>query len=170
MLQVSTDPELSPLDIRVTSFPGRTSVGETASLPALPASAPNPSTTPTIPPGAFLIVNGNRHFSLNQPVINIGRRPDNHLVINDPRVSRTHAQIRAIKGCYVLFDLNSTGGTFINSVPVNQHILSTGDVISLAGYILIYGQDADKADSETTNVIPTQLPRQTGSASRLDKP
>ena len=169
-LQVAMDPEISPQDIRVTSFPGRVSIGETASLPALPTSAPNPITTPTIPPGAFLIVDGNRHYPLLLPVINIGRRPDNHLVIDDPRVSRTHAQIRAIKGRFVLFDLNSTGGTFINYQPVNQHPLSAGDVISLAGYTLIYGQDTADAGPEATNVMPVQPPRPGGSTPKPSKP
>jgi pSer/pThr/pTyr-binding forkhead associated (FHA) protein len=42
----------------------------------------------------------------------------------------------------VIFDLDSTGGTFVNRVQVNQSTLFPGDVISLAGVELIYGQDA----------------------------
>lgn len=94
-----------------------------------------------IPENAFLIVDGRKVFPLNGPVINIGRRLENHLAIDDPRVSRTHAQLRAIKGRYVLFDLNSTGGTFINGQRTSQSILYPGDVISLAGVSLVFGQD-----------------------------
>ena len=94
-----------------------------------------------IPENAFLIIEGVKVFPLKTPVINIGRRLDNTLVIDDPRVSRNHAQLRAIKGRYVLFDLNSTGGTFVNGQRTNQSVLYPGDVISLAGMALIFGQD-----------------------------
>jgi len=94
-----------------------------------------------IPSNAFLIVEGVKVFPLTMPVINIGRRLDNQLVIDDPRVSRNHSQLRAIKGRYVIFDLNSTGGTFVNGQRTNQSLLYPGDVISLAGVALIFGQD-----------------------------
>jgi pSer/pThr/pTyr-binding forkhead associated (FHA) protein len=94
----------------------------------------------TVPEDAFVIVDGIRVIPLTQPIVNIGRRVDNTLVIDDPRVSRTHAQLRAINGRYIIFDLNSTGGTFINGERVTQSILYPGDVISLAGADLIYGQ------------------------------
>jgi hypothetical protein len=94
-----------------------------------------------IPSNAFLIVEGVKVFPLTDHVVNIGRRLDNQLVIDDPRVSRNHSQLRAIKGRYVIFDLNSTGGTYVNGQRINQSILYPGDVISLAGVALIFGQD-----------------------------
>ena len=95
-----------------------------------------------LPEYAFLIINGVRIFPLNQQVVNLGRRVDNHVVIEDLKVSRVHAQIRAIKGHYVIFDLDSSGGTFVNGVRSTQTTLYPGDVISLAGVDLVYGQDA----------------------------
>jgi pSer/pThr/pTyr-binding forkhead associated (FHA) protein len=95
----------------------------------------------SIPPNAFLILGGTKIIPLNRPVINIGRRLDNQVVIDDPRVSRAHAQLRVAKGRFALFDLNSTGGTFVNRQRTNKSILYPGDVISLAGVILIFGQD-----------------------------
>jgi len=94
----------------------------------------------TIPEDAFVIIDGTRVIPLTQAVVNIGRRIENTLVLDDPRVSRTHAQLRAINSSYIIFDLNSTGGTFVNGERVNQCILYPGDVISLAGADLIYGQ------------------------------
>jgi pSer/pThr/pTyr-binding forkhead associated (FHA) protein len=94
----------------------------------------------SIPEDAFVIIDGTRVIPLNQAVVNIGRRIENTLVVDDPRVSRTHAQLRAINGRYIIFDLNSTGGTFVNGERVKQSILYPGDVISLAGADLIYGQ------------------------------
>ncbi|GAB4473722.1 MAG: hypothetical protein Kow0088_09270 [Anaerolineales bacterium] len=99
------------------------------------------SETIEIPRNAFLIVDGTRIFPLEKAVINIGRHPDNHLVLDDPRVSRQHAQLRAVRGRYILFDLGSVGGTMVNTLRVRQAILSSGDVISLAGVPLVYGED-----------------------------
>ena len=99
------------------------------------------SASSSIPTNAFLIVDGVKVFPLNEPVVNIGRRLDNQLVIDDPRISRNHAQLRAIKGRYVIFDLNSTGGTFVNAQRTSQSVLYPGDVISLAGVPLVFGQD-----------------------------
>lgn len=106
------------------------------------------------PENAFLIIEGVKVFQLNQPVVNIGRRLDNTLVIDDPRVSRNHAQLRAIKGRYVLFDLNSTGGTFVNGQRANQTVLYPGDVISLAGLSLIFGQDNPVARPDLSDTSP----------------
>lgn len=94
-----------------------------------------------IPPNAFLIVNGVRIYALEKAVINIGRHPDNDIVLNDPRISRQHAQLRAVNGRYILFDLDSAAGTLVNNQKVHQAVLTPGDVISLAGYPLVYGQD-----------------------------
>ncbi|MBP8857500.1 MAG: FHA domain-containing protein, partial [Anaerolineaceae bacterium] len=87
------------------------------------------------------------------PVINIGRREDNHLVIEDLRISRTHAQLRARMGKYVIFDLGSTGGTFVNGQRVTQAILAPGDVISLAGLTLIYSETRTDP-SDNTDRMP----------------
>ncbi len=107
-----------------------------------------------IPENAFLIVEGVRTFQLSQAVVNIGRRLDNTLVVDDPRVSRNHAQLRAIKGRYVLFDLNSTGGTFVTGQRANQTVLYAGDVISLAGVSLIFGQDSPVSKRDISETAP----------------
>ena len=86
----------------------------------------------------LLILKGDRTIQLTGSVINLGRRSTNHIVINDPRISRNHAQIRKVKDDYVIFDVGSSGGTFINANRIDKHTLRPGDVISLAGYTLIY--------------------------------
>ena len=94
---------------------------------------------------AFLIIGGTNIYNITQSVINIGRRLDNHIILDDPRVSRYHAQIRYIKNRFIVFDLNSTGGTYINGERITQSYLYPGDVISLAGFPLVFGQDAPPA-------------------------
>ncbi|HET7144110.1 MAG TPA: FHA domain-containing protein [Anaerolineales bacterium] len=75
---------------------------------------------------------------MNQAIINIGRRIENNLVINDPHVPRIHAQLRPINGNYSLFDPSSTGGTFINGRKIEQSVIYSGGVISPAGVSLIF--------------------------------
>lgn len=136
-LSVAADASLAPGQARVIASHKVEKLGPTNAI-----AQNSPETDENkIPENAFLIIDGRKVFPLNGLVINIGRRLENQLAIDDPRVSRTHAQLRAIKGRYVVFDLNSTGGTFINGQRTSQSILYPGDVISLAGVSLIFGQD-----------------------------
>ena len=89
----------------------------------------------------FLIVEGKRHVNLHELPISIGRALDNDVILEDPRVSRHHAQIRQRYGHLVLYDLDSSGGTSINGYPVEECVLHSGDVISFAGVEVIYGED-----------------------------
>ncbi len=93
-------------------------------------------------PNAFLIVNGLHTLPLDRPVINIGRDRSNMVVLDDPRISRKHAQIRLVHSRFVIFDLDSTGGTYVNGIRVASHSLSPGDVIILAGLPLVYGEES----------------------------
>lgn len=106
-----------------------------------------------VPAGAFLIVDGTVIFPLQIAVVNMGRRLDNQIVVDDPRISRVHAQLRAIRGRYVIFDLDSTGGTFVNGERVYRCALYPGDVISLAGVPLVFGHDSGGL-SETQDYAP----------------
>lgn len=137
-LTISTDDKISPNDAQVVASYRMDSMAETSASPLETGSLDKMD---KMPENAFLIVEGVKMYPLNTSVVNIGRRLDNHLVIDDPRVSRNHAQLRAIKGRFVLFDLNSTGGTFVNGQRTSQSVLYPGDVISLAGVALIFGQD-----------------------------
>lgn len=111
----------------------------------------------SIPPRAFMIIEGTQIFTLEQEVINIGRMRTNDLVIDDPRVSRNHAQLRAMKESYMLFDLDSSGGTFVNGVPISQTQLRPGDVISFAGVAIVYGQDEYESIAETQEYQTPQV-------------
>ncbi|MEZ0395124.1 MAG: FHA domain-containing protein [Anaerolineales bacterium] len=142
-ITTTADTSLPDGEIRLlTSFGEDNPEEETDGLAAAP---PAEASAEAVPGNAFLILHGTKIIPLTQAVINIGRRLDNHIVIDDPRVSRNHAQLRAVKGRFVLFDLNSTGGTLVNGQPINQTILYPGDVISLAGVTLIFGQDLPAA-------------------------
>jgi len=114
-----------------------------------------------VPTGAFLILCDSQVYPLTRPVTNIGRRSGNHLVLDDPRVSREHAQLRVNKGRFVIFDLESSGGTFVNGTRIEQASLFPGDVISLAGVSLVFGQEAGFAEGHrpggTQPLVPFPL-------------
>jgi pSer/pThr/pTyr-binding forkhead associated (FHA) protein len=62
----------------------------------------------------------------------IGRLPANDIVVPDPQVSSRHAVIQNQRGRFVLFDLGSTNGTFVNGRKITQPCeLQPGDEIRL---------------------------------------
>lgn len=95
-----------------------------------------------IPENVFLIVNGSKAVPLKERITRIGRSHDNTLVLDDPRVSRHHAEIRLIRDHFVLFDLNSSGGTYVNGRKTSREMLYRSDLISLGGVNLVFMQDA----------------------------
>jgi len=138
-ITITTDGSYTEKDVSVIASHRLEPVEETQGMAT--NAEKNEGNNDKIPENAFLIVEGVKVYPLKAPVVNVGRRMENHLVIDDPRISRNHAQLRAINGRYVLFDLNSTGGTFVNGQRTSQTVLYPGDVVSLAGVALIFGQD-----------------------------
>ena len=122
--------------------------GHTASLSFEPPEATSTS--------AFFIVDGTQLFNISENIINIGRLEVNHLVIQDGRVSRRHAQLRCVRSEYMIFDLDSSGGTFVNGRRITQCTLHPGDVISLAGVPLVFGTETFDQASQTQEITPSK--------------
>jgi hypothetical protein len=91
---------------------------------------------------AYLVVDGRHHIPLHKPIITIGRRADNDIVLDAPTVSRRHAQLRWRYGYFVLYDLSQRHGrTTVNNLPVSECVLHPGDVITLSQAKLLYAED-----------------------------
>jgi DNA-binding NtrC family response regulator len=72
-----------------------------------------------------------RELMFDQAVITIGTLEDNDVVLEDDTVSRNHCRIVQEDDSYVLVDLESTNGTFINGVQIRQAYLEPGLVMSV---------------------------------------
>jgi hypothetical protein len=69
----------------------------------------------------------------------IGRAPGNNLVIHDPDVSGRHAAIVVSNGVFVIEDLGSTNGTYLNGRKISRERLYIGDEITVGGAQIIVG-------------------------------
>ena len=101
---------------------------------------------------AYLILD-TQVIPIKYPPLKIGRALENDLVIQDPTISRFHAEIFLKDEEYAIRDLNSTGGTFLNGQKVMESILVSGDSIVLAGRALVFVDQApqlkDRASDST---------------------
>ena len=79
--------------------------------------------------GSLVIPTGQR-FTLSEHPISVGRRPEANIVLADPNVSRSHAEIRPHGEGFLLIDLGSTNGTKVNGVRIDQRILQDGDELT----------------------------------------
>jgi pSer/pThr/pTyr-binding forkhead associated (FHA) protein len=102
---------------------------------------------------AFLIVQGRRHVALDRPLIRIGRRIDNDIVLDSPSISRQHAQIRWRQRYFVVYNVSSHGYTSVNGMQIQEHILRPGDVIALSSVFLVYGEGRDDLQS----ILPVSI-------------
>ncbi len=80
---------------------------------------------------------GEYHVSQGKPVA-IGRKSTNDVVIENLAVSGRHATIEPTGGGYLLTDLKSKNGTFVNEQLVTTHSLKYGDVITIGKHTLTF--------------------------------
>jgi pSer/pThr/pTyr-binding forkhead associated (FHA) protein len=118
------------------------------STQALEPVQPAPENAATALNASLISGEDHRVIPLGRDVVNVGRSRENHIILDDPRVSRQHAQLRLRFGRYVLYDLDSQGGTIVNGQPVQECILQHGDVISLGGVKLIYTEDGEDSSGD----------------------
>ena len=88
-------------------------------LEAFVPASPRPSSGGAL--ASFLVRSGGlvgQRLSVRSPVVNIGRADYNDLVVPDPSVSTSHAKLQRREGIWVLVDLDSTNGTFVDGERV----------------------------------------------------
>ncbi|CAK0760283.1 putative FHA domain-containing protein [Gammaproteobacteria bacterium] len=77
-------------------------------------------------------------YELNRERLTIGRRPNNDLQIDNLAVSGHHAVVHRTDEGYVIEDVGSTNGTFVNEVSIQRHVLHPGDVLRIGKHELFF--------------------------------
>jgi hypothetical protein len=99
-------------------------------------------------------------FSLEGDQLVIGRDSSSSIAINDAEVSRKHARLNFQGGKYVIEDLGSTNGTFVNGQRlVSPVVLKSGDVVSLGEQIVLMYEALAGDPGETVISARKSIPR-----------
>ncbi|MDA8310946.1 MAG: DUF3662 and FHA domain-containing protein [Actinomycetota bacterium] len=89
-------------------------------------------------PFAELVLPDGSRVPLGDGPVTLGRLPECDVVLNDPNVSRRHAEFRRVTDGVVVTDLGSTNGTRVNGVPVREQLLASGDEITVGSTTLVF--------------------------------
>ena len=89
-------------------------------------------------------------YALDGELISIGRDSSNEITVNDAEISRRHSRLSFQGGKYVLEDMGSTNGTFVNGQRLTgPRVLKSGEVVSL-GEQIVFVYEAVMSDPGAT--------------------
>ncbi|MGH3613476.1 MAG: glycogen accumulation regulator GarA [Pseudonocardia sp.] len=96
-----------------------------------------------LPPGSALLEvkrgpNAGSRFLLDRPTTSAGRHPDSDIFLDDVTVSRRHAEFRRDAGEFVVVDVGSLNGTYVNREPVDTAVLANGDEVQIGKFRLVF--------------------------------
>jgi pSer/pThr/pTyr-binding forkhead associated (FHA) protein len=110
---------------------------------------PSPTAAPL---ASFLFRSGElkgRRLPIKVPVANIGRGDYNDVVISDPSVSTMHAKLQRREAIWILTDLGSTNGTFVEGEPLKGEVpLGPGTTIRFGDVLALFEPLDDKVPAE----------------------
>jgi len=102
--------------------------------------------------------NTGKTYPLEAPEIIIGRDASNGIAINDAEISRKHAKLSLHGFAYVIQDLGSTNGTFVNRQLISgTQVLNAGDTVSFGENVVLLYENA--MDPNATIIPLTQAPK-----------
>ena len=124
-------------------------VEHTTHIPAIDAdteeiSATDVTAVGALPPGSAMLLvqrgpDAGSRFLLDDDSVTVGRHPDSDIFLDDISVSRRHATFDRTPAGYVVNDLGSLNGTYVNRDRIDGAItLSGGDEVQVGKYRLIY--------------------------------
>lgn len=112
---------------------------------AAPAAEPESEsgTSESLPPGSALLVvkrgpNAGSRFLLDAEVTTAGRHPESDIFLDDVTVSRRHAEFAREGGGFVVRDVGSLNGTYLNRERIDAAGLSGGDEVQIGKYRLVF--------------------------------
>ncbi|MBW2481994.1 MAG: FHA domain-containing protein [Deltaproteobacteria bacterium] len=91
--------------------------------------------------------------------LTIGRKRNNDVIIENLAVSSHHAKIDSVGDGFVLIDLQSKNGSFVNGKLVDSHWLKPEDIISIGKHTLVfsYSEDEEQQDDGTEEIEKTMI-------------
>ncbi len=96
-------------------------------------------------------------FQLEEPVHTVGRTQSNSVRLHDTEVSREHAELVRRGDGYVLRDLSSSNGTYVNGQPTSERELVSGDQLQFGRSMLLYTgfvENAYENIADQIDIIP----------------
>jgi pSer/pThr/pTyr-binding forkhead associated (FHA) protein len=110
---------------------------------AEPAQDQPVSGVESLPAGSALLVvkrgpNAGSRVLLDRPSTSAGRHPDSDIFLDDVTVSRRHAEFRSDAGEFVVVDVGSLNGTYVNREPVDTAVLANGDEVQIGKFRLVF--------------------------------
>ena len=88
--------------------------------------------------------------------VSIGRESGNFVKLDDQEVSRRHAEIRRVGDGFVVGDLKSSNGTFLNEARIDRAELAVGDQIRIGRSVLLFARDgAELPSMGDVDIVPT---------------
>ncbi len=106
-----------------------------------------------------------KRFAVGSQPITFGRGDENDIVLTTPSASRVHAELRREASVYVLYDRDSTNGTWVNGASVTFRQLQPGDQIMIGDEVFRF----ELADTRST-ILPTPTPAGDELAPQAPKP
>jgi hypothetical protein len=99
-------------------------------------------------------------YLLSKEVVYLGRDVKNDILLNDESVSRRHAQIVRQSEGFLLRDLGSKNGTFINNLRVEEQMLKNDDILTFGNLYFIFSMPPlpEPQQSESAGQEPTDEP------------
>ncbi|HSJ61242.1 MAG TPA: FHA domain-containing protein [Jiangellaceae bacterium] len=96
-----------------------------------------------LPAGSALLAvlrgpNAGSRFLLDTDVVKAGRHPDSDIFLDDVTVSRRHAEFRRTPEGFVVTDVGSLNGTYVNRDRIDEVLLKGGDEVQVGKYRLVY--------------------------------
>lgn len=101
-------------------------------------------------------------YYFDKEVMSVGRARDNDIVIENLSVSRNHSRIRLQDGKYILTDLNSANGTFVNGIKVSKTEIVDDDIITIGKHKLHFINRKPVVEPEAAPEAPARAPSAQG--------
>ncbi len=96
-----------------------------------------------------------RTYSFTSECVSVGRDPESDVVLDNPGVSRNHLEFEWTSAGYVVKDLGSANGTYLNDEPLSRDHVSDDDVIRVGKFSLSISLTDKRAADHGESHAPT---------------